>query len=102
MHFADMVPLVLPGQGTVQAQPPKLWSSMESKSLNGSNVGQQSGDGLDEVLGVSARSLWNSRRCVLESKEFGDVRFHAFHSNKRHSGCLRYLLQAPLNLLHHW
>lgn len=73
MRFADMVPLILPGQGTVQAQPPRLWSSMESKSLNGSNVGQQSGDGLDEVLGAIARPHWNSRRCVLESKEFGDV-----------------------------
>lgn len=28
--------------------------------------------------------------------------FTQFHSNKRHSGCLRYLLQAPLDLLHHW
>lgn len=56
MHFVDMVPLVLPGQATAQAQPTKLWSSMESKSLNGSNVGQQSGDGLDEVLGASASS----------------------------------------------
>lgn len=95
-----MVPLVLAGQGTIQARPPKLSSPTDSKSLNGSIVGQQSGEGLDEVLGATAR--FSTRGGVfLNRKSSAMLAVTQFHSNKRHGGCLHYLLQAPLNLLHH-
>lgn len=95
-----MVPLVLPGQGTIQARPIKLSSPTDSKSLNGSIVGQQSGEGLDEVLGATAQ--FGTRGGVfLNRKSSAMLAVTQFHSNKRHGGCLHYLLQAPLNLLHH-
>lgn len=95
-----MVPLVLAGQGTIQAQHPKLLSPTDSKSLNGSIVGQQSGEGLDEVLGAMAR--FGTRGGVFLNRQSSAMLVVTqFHSNKRHSGCLRYLLQAPLNLPHH-
>lgn len=89
MRFVDMVPLVLAGQGTIQAQPPKLLSPTDAKSLNSSIVGHQSGEGLDEVL--IAMAYFSTRGGVFRiRKSEAMLVVTELHSKKGHSGCLRY------------
>lgn len=78
VRFAAVVPLILAGQGTIQAQP----APPQAPKFHGLEVIalQHYGPAKWAWLGWSARghsSLWHSRRCDVESEELGDVSCHA-------------------------